>query len=193
MKMKRTLLSLLCLTALTPAFAAPQADQAVPAAEPAPLPAIPRAAKAIAVDGKLDEADWSRALAVPVDVIWGKDSERTAAPRMTARFLWDDFYLYIGYEVWDANLSARAEGSPQGPENNKRRACDIAANLVDVVEFFIVFDDPNFFWETHHNALNSFGDVLCLVSLPAWQKSRPALAGAGIYWGHQEYIQDREG
>lgn len=188
--MKKSTLSFLCLAALTPVFVAFPADQAPPAAASAPLPEIPKAEKAIAVDGKLDEADWARALVVPVNLIWGMGSERTTAPRMTARFLWDNSYLYIGYEVWDTNLTARTEGSPQGPKNNSRSGCDILPDI-DVVEFFLVFDDPNFFWEIHHNALNNFGDLLCLVSLPAWQKSRPALAGAGIYWGRQEYIQDQ--
>lgn len=157
----------------------------------APLPAIPKAAQAPTVDGKLEEAEWGRALEVPVNLVWGKGDERAGGPRMTARFLWDDLHLYVGYEVWDANLTARTEGEPQGPQANRRRGCDIAPEL-DVVEFFLVFDDPNFFWETHHNALNDFGDLLCVVSLPAWRKSRPAQAGADIYFGREEYVQDQD-
>lgn len=169
----------------------PAVCRAAAAAEPAALPAIPKTAKAPVIDGTLNEAEWGRAVEVPVNLVWGKGGERTPGPRMTARLMWDDLHLYIGYEVWDTNLTARSEGPPQGPETNQRRGCDIAPDL-DVVEFFLAFDDPNFFWETHHNPLNDFGDLLCVVALPGWEKSRPALAGADIYFGRQEFVQDQE-
>ncbi len=60
------------------------------------------------IDGKLDEPDWKRAVAIPVNGIWGKKGKKTESPRMTAKYLWDDFYLYIGYEVFDTNLVVKS-------------------------------------------------------------------------------------
>ena len=168
------------------------------AAAPSPvLPVMVKAREAMVIDGKLDEPDWKRATEIPVNGIWGKKGKRTESPRMTAKYLWDDFYLYIGYEVFDTNLVVKSSGASQGPADNRREGMEIwvkpPAPQVDLAEFFIVFDDPNCFWETHHNAANQFNDVLCIVDLPAWKKTKSAMAQWNIYFGKEEYIQDHEG
>lgn len=67
-----------------------------------PSLAAPRTAAAIAVDGRLDEPAWSSAPRTEtfVDTMDG----RASAPRTTARVLWDDEALYVGFEVEDAFL-----------------------------------------------------------------------------------------
>lgn len=153
---------------------------------------IVKARGPIVVDGKLDEADWQRAGEVSAGFVYGQNNVLSSEPRMTARYLWDDAYLYIGYEVFDANLVAEGSGETQGPAENQRPGCEISApdKPVDVVEFFVIFDDQNMFWELHHTAANQFNDLLCLTGLPSWKKTKVAFAACGIYWAGQECVQD---
>jgi hypothetical protein len=151
----------------------------------------------IVVDGKLDEADWQDAQTVPVNYVYGnKPGAVSADPRMNARYLWDDAYLYIGYDVFDTNLIAKANGATKGPSDNQRPGCEIwdpDNKPVDVVEFFVIADDKSLFWELHHNAANQFNDLLVLAGLPAWQKNMPAFAAPfGIYWIRNEFLQDEK-
>ena len=67
---------------------------------------------------------------------------------MTARYTWDDHYLYIGYETFDKNLVAlghRREERAQGQPARGLRASAIPKEKVDVVEFFISFGDERIF------------------------------------------------
>ena len=158
---------------------------------------IAKAKAPIVVDGKLDEADWQSTQAVPVNFVYAsKPGALSSEPRMNARYLWDDGYLYIGYEVFDSNLVAKANGKTKGPDSNPRPGCEIwdpDNKPVDVVEFFVIADDKSLFWELHHNAANQFNDLLVLAGLPAWQKSMPAFAAPfGIYWAKNEFLQDEK-
>lgn len=159
---------------------------------------IVKAKTPIVLDGKLDEADWQRATVVPVNYVYAnKPGALSAEPRMNVRYLWDDGYLYIGYEVFDTNLVAKASGATKGPVGNQRPGCEIwdPENKlpVDVVEFFVIADDKSLFWELHHNAANQFNDLLVMAGLPAWQKSMPAFAAPfGIYWAKNEFLQDEK-
>lgn len=113
---------------------------------------------------------------------------------MIVRYIWDDSYLYIGYEVSDTNIVAVGNGAIQGPQNNRREGCSIWENpprpQVNVVEFFITFESDMFFWELHHNASNQFNDVLIVTGLPSWKQDKPAFAQYNIYFGNEEFIQD---
>ena len=62
-----------------------------------------RTDQGIQVDGRLDEADWQRA--VPIDFVmpWS-DLEKEQPQSTTARLLWDDDNLYIIYECVDPYL-----------------------------------------------------------------------------------------
>ncbi len=62
-----------------------------------------RTDQGIQVDGRLDEADWQRA--VPIDFVmpWS-DLEKEEPQSTTARLLWDDDNLYIIYECVDPYL-----------------------------------------------------------------------------------------
>ncbi|MBL8601744.1 MAG: carbohydrate-binding family 9-like protein [Myxococcales bacterium] len=66
---------------------------------------VGRAAGPIAVDGNLNEAAWSNAArTMPfVNTMTGDPAGENDA-RGSARLLWDDTNLYIGFEVSDANL-----------------------------------------------------------------------------------------
>lgn len=60
-----------------------------------------RAPGAIVVDGRLDEASWTAAEAMPLVL-----ADTGAAPRQptTARLLWDNEYLYVAYECQDDDI-----------------------------------------------------------------------------------------
>ena len=176
-------MAVLCVTANTSAVAQGNARAAVV-----------KAKKPIVIDGRLNDGDWKRAKIVRADFLWDKKDVVSKTPRMTARYLWDDHYLYIGYEIFDTNLQAKASGTMDGPPDNQRPGCEaLPTNRIDIVEFHIVFEDRNFFWNVHHNASNHFSDSICIVGLPSWTSTQIAFASfaqTGIYWARKEHIQD---
>jgi hypothetical protein len=170
------------------------ASGAEPLAETTVTGRIVRAAQPVVMDGVLNEPVWQEAEPVSVDWIYKKQNEKSAQPRMTVRYAWDEHYLYIGYEVFDTNLTVQAKETRKGPADNRRQGCEnwVASPQpqVDLAEFFPVFDE-NFFWETHHTANNLFNDLLIVRALPNWKKTMPAMASwPGIYFGREEFIKD---
>lgn len=177
---------LLCLSVgLTDPLAA---DEALPQQ----VQPIEKATGEITVDGKLDEPAWKGVQPVEVNYIYGQAGKKASEPRMQARYLWDDHYLYLGYETFDENLVAVASGETDGPAENRRPGCAIfdPEQKVDVVEFFISFEDPNFFWEVHHNAANQFNDIWCTVIDPDWKLARSSISAVGILFGAGEHLRD---
>ena len=177
----------LCLTlALVPFFA--WGAEKAPA--PAPAGRIYKTVQPVTVDGRLDEACWRRAEAIPVHFILGKTGEPAKELPMTVRYAWDDYYLYIGYEVFDVNLVTQGTGKMQGPDDNRREGCELGRGdeLYDLTEFFISFGDRHFFWELHHDASNHFNDVWINSFEPDW----PANQGVrwGIYFASEEFVRD---
>lgn len=144
------------------------------------------------MDGLLDDPCWSNALPVPADYVDGMVGQLADRPCMKVRYTWDDRYLYIGYETFDTNMQAAGTGTQDGPRDNRREGAAIwgATQRVDVVEFFISFGDPHFFWEIHHNALNQFNDVWCTVPEPDWPLAKSSLVRYGILFGHEDFIRD---
>ena len=69
-------------------------------------PVIHRAMSPVRIDGMLDEPCWQRAEPVPVCFLHDRSGEAVAPVPMTARYAWDEHYLYIGYDVSDTNLVA---------------------------------------------------------------------------------------
>jgi hypothetical protein len=63
-----------------------------------------RAAGPITLDGQLDEPAW--ALADPIDQFSVYQQGTPPAQPILARLLWDDTYLYAGFELQDADLWA---------------------------------------------------------------------------------------
>ena len=159
----------------------------LPAAE-----VIPQATEPVVVDGVLDEAVWQVAPPVEVDFIGSKQGQKSAEKRMIAKYAWDGDYLFIGYETFDANLLAKGNDRTEGPGGNRRPGASIfdPATKVDVVEFFISFGDERLMWEIHHNALNQFNDVLCIVPHPEWPVAKGSLTTHGIMFLDGEFLRD---
>jgi HEAT repeat protein len=154
--------------------------------------AIPEAREPIVVDGVLDEPVWQIAPPVDVDYLGGKQGQKSAEKRMTAKYAWDGNYLSIGYETFDTNLVAKGNGRTEGPEGKRRPGASIfdPAAKVDVVEFFLSFGDERFMWEIHHNALDQFNDVLCIVPHPEWPVAKGTLTTYGIVFLEAEWLRD---
>ena len=168
---------------------------AVPAAEPPAAVRVPKAAEPPVVDGRLEDACWQRAPVTAVDMVMGKTGQRADHIPMKCRLAWDDQYLYIGYETFDANLVAVGTGEEQGPAANRREGAKIhdPPTKVDVVEFFITCGDERHFWEFHHNARNQFNDVWCAVFDDTQPITKTLLARYGIHFGHGEHLDDDPG
>lgn len=66
--------------------------------------AIQRTTGPIVIDGKLDEADWSKAKSVgDFQFAWYQSGKKE---QTVAKLLWDDKYLYVAYRCEDAHISA---------------------------------------------------------------------------------------
>jgi hypothetical protein len=65
---------------------------------------VQRAASRIVIDGKLDDKAWSAASTVEFVFPW--DSQAGAKQKTTAKLLWDDDYLYVGYDCEDTDIVA---------------------------------------------------------------------------------------
>jgi hypothetical protein len=180
---------LLTLAAAVLLTGAVRADGPKPAAKPTP---IYKAEQPIRIDGSLDDPVWQKAVPVEANFIHGKVGQRSKEPRMTAKFAWDDHYLYIAYETFDKNLVALGTGEKKGPKGNQRERCLIShpTEKVDVVEFFISFGDEHVFWEVHHNAANHFSDILITTADDSWPISQSSLFRFGIHFGTDEVLQD---
>jgi hypothetical protein len=79
---------------------------AVPAFGQASLPRYEahRAAAPVVIDGKLDDKAWAAAPAVELIFPW--ESQTGAKQKTTVKLLWDDRYLYAGYECEDRDITA---------------------------------------------------------------------------------------
>lgn len=160
-------------------------------AEPAPAP-IYRAAKPVTIDGKLDEPCWQQATVFRADYRQDKQGELDTTPHLSVRYAWDDHYLYLAYETFDANLTAQASGETQGPAKNRREGAALCHGdlMFDLVEFFISMGDPRFFWEIHQNPLNQFNDVWCTYVDPSWSIYKAAFCPWEIIFCDGEYLRD---
>src|SRR6516225_4375117 len=74
------------------------------AAQPVPRYEVKRAAKPIAISGKLDDPAWQ--IAAPLTFVFPWDIQTGAKQKTTARLLWDDKYLYVGYDCQDTDIVA---------------------------------------------------------------------------------------
>jgi len=162
---------------------------AVLAAEPVQ---IHKTAEPVTIDGSLEEPCWRAAAKSRTDYVNGQTGKLSDAPRMAVMYAWDDQYLYIGYETFDANLVAVSNGEKQGPKGSEREGCLIWGDpgKIDVVEFFITPADERFFWEIHHNAANQFNDIWCTNLDPEWPVSKSALFPFGIIFDNAAYLPD---
>jgi hypothetical protein len=77
-----------------------------PARELGPVPRyeVRRAGGRMVIDGKLDEAAWKSASVLTFQFPW--EQQTGAKQKTAARLLWDDEYLYVGYECEDTDIVA---------------------------------------------------------------------------------------
>ena len=90
---------------------------------PVPRYEVKRAPARIVIDGKLDDKAW--AAAPSIEFIFPWEFQTGAKQKTTAKLLWDDDYLYVGYECEDADIVAL------------RLERDEPTYLDDAVEFFV--------------------------------------------------------
>jgi len=150
-------------------FASPQFQKDKSAAfgtSAVPPTPVYRAKTAPVIDGNLDDACWQNAVMVVANHRYAAPGQRTAPPPLTARFAWDERFLYIGYEVNDTNLIALASGRESGPPGNRRMTPEeyLPEKGLDLAEFFISFGSERGFWEIHHDAANHLNNLM--VELP---------------------------
>ena len=168
----------------------PVAPDLVSRAENTPL-AVYRAASPVTIDGVLDEPCWKTATPFRVDYEHGKLGVLCTQALMVVKYAWDDQYLYIGYETFDTNLLAEGTGEMKGPKGNRREGCVIwNSNRVDCVEFFLSWGSERYLWELHHNALNDFNDIWCVVHPENDPATRFAGWEYGIRFCRNEYLVD---
>jgi len=130
-----------------------------------PLP-VYHTASAPVIDGQLDDLCWKNAKLIQVTQPHDSKRKIPVKPPMTVKLSWDANYLYLAYEVIDANIIALGTGRQIGPADNKRpQALEYAPEKnIDLAEFFITTGSPRFFWEIHHNAANHLNTLW--VELP---------------------------
>jgi hypothetical protein len=71
---------------------------------PVPRYEVRRATSRIVIDGKLDDKAWASAPVIEFIFPW--ESQTGAKQKTRARLLWDDDYLYVGYECDDTDIVA---------------------------------------------------------------------------------------
>ena len=110
--MRRSALNAL-LAAAVLVIAWPARGQTPPAAaapaRPTPRISAVRVTAKIAVDGRLDEADWARALPATGFLQKDPDEGKPATEPTEVRFLYDDDALYVGARMFDAEPSKIAK------------------------------------------------------------------------------------
>ena len=163
--------------------------------EPAKPEPVYKTETPLVIDGKLDEPAWQKATPIAADFELSKTGVKSETQHMIVKYTWDDHYLYLGYETFDANLVAVGKDEKQGPPGNQRQSCEIYdakkdGAKVDVVEFFVSFGDEHFMWEIHQNALNQFNDILCVAVDPAWPIAKTAMSTYDIIFAPNEYLAD---
>src|SRR6478752_3345097 len=89
-------------------FAALALVAALPLVGQPPIPRyeVKRATSPPTIDGKLDEAAWTRASPpIVLQFLW--ESQTGAKQKTAARLLWDAEALYVGFDAEDADITAR--------------------------------------------------------------------------------------
>src|ERR1043166_1939844 len=73
----------------------------MPELPPLPTTTIRRTAERIVIDGRLDEPVWGRAEALRLTRV---EDGRPTRYATTARLLWDERFLYVGFECEDPDI-----------------------------------------------------------------------------------------
>jgi len=111
----------------------------VPTQPASPELACPRASGPIQIDGKLDEEAWRHAKQVALDIPRDQQQQGlTLEEKGTARLLWDDRFLYVGFEFVDSDVVALGKEDDEGQHL-----------MGDVAEIFLKPTDQTWYWELH--------------------------------------------
>ena len=76
---------------------------------PLPRYEVKRTTGRVVVDGKLDDKSWENAATIELVFPW--ESQTGAKQKTTAKLLWDDDNLYVGYECEDTDIVAPARAT----------------------------------------------------------------------------------
>lgn len=71
---------------------------------PVPRYEVRRAPSRVVIDGKLDEPAWQ--VAAPITFVFPWERQTGKKQKTTARLLWDDDFLYVGYDCEDSDIVA---------------------------------------------------------------------------------------
>lgn len=131
----------------------PQLEGIKALAPPSPYPVAQRQGT-ITIDGKLEEADWQHARAMPIQY---NRLEKIEGKPATVRLLWDATHLYAAFKVPDINIIAPPI------------ARDGEVWTTDCVELFLLPDrQAREYWEIEINAGGSIYDSLCHKYTDRW-------------------------
>ena len=108
----------------------------------------------ITIDGKLNELSWKRARESRIQFLHWEKAKSTAA---TARLLWDQEFLYVGFSVPDTNIIA--------PKMQR----DSEVWRFDCIELFLMPDkELGKYWEIEISPTGSILDYLCTKYPNQW-------------------------
>jgi hypothetical protein len=86
-----------------------------------------------------------------------------------ARLAWDEHYLYLGYEIRNADLDG---------ERDKLASA----------QFFLSLGRPTEFWEMQHTAGNEFSTHWCVVPPAAELRAKPKVEPADVRRDRQPFV-----
>ena len=113
----------------------------------------------ITLDGRLSEPDWTMTPPIPINHPFRIDKDR-GKPHATARLLWDDRYLYVGFDVPDRDVAAFLFER------------DDDTFLWDAVECFILPDIlRSEYWEICVTPTGGLTDRRCRKKLNGWSST----------------------
>jgi hypothetical protein len=128
-------------------------------AEKLPTAYCPYVDRRIHVDGRLDEPEWAR---TPELVLSLTDSGKAPTLPTTARMLWNDSFLYVGFACRDKNVQA-----------NMTHTDDELWREEEVVEVFICPHPEGVeYYEFQVNPQNARIDLSCVASSPKGESKR---------------------
>lgn len=134
--------ALIALTALSENAWGESSSSETPESPVLPTYACRRATGPLSIDGKLDEASWKRA--TEVRLLDNSGNGLPMKPVTTAKLLWDDEFLYVGFVAEDSDIRATLRGR------------DEYLWTEEVVEIFI--GQSHFYLEIEVNPLNTLFD-----------------------------------
>ena len=118
------------------------------------------AGAAITIDGKLDEPSWSAAASTGPFVDVGSGRESPHAPtRGSAKLLWDDTHLYVGFEVTDKKVHGGWPADAKDPHLWEKDTVEIMIDPDgdgDNKDYYEIQVNPqNLVFDTQYDAYNS--------------------------------------